>query len=271
MPKFSICSDPICFQVEPNSSKFIRLSGKRVNRLFVVGYAFCKNTKHHWNCRCDCGRNCIKSTASLRKGVVSCGCYFTEVVKKRNVTHGHAKTKEHKAYLDAKGRCTCPTNRSFLNYGGRGIEFRFSSFPDFLSAIGYAPSRLHSVDRIDVNGHYEKGNVRWATNTEQQRNKRNNRIVVFNGIEMCAAECEEVIGLKKGRIASRIHQGRPDAVLEKGNLRRKDSRVYDYMGEQKTIPELMHISKDKQDTVRARLLRGWSIHEALHGKRSGKS
>jgi hypothetical protein len=76
----------------------------------------------------------------------------------------------------AKQRCQNSQNVGFKNYGARGIEFKFDSVDDFaqhvLSQCGHRPTKQHSIDRVDNNGHYEPGNLRWATREEQQRNKR---------------------------------------------------------------------------------------------------
>jgi len=78
--------------------------------------------------------------------------------------------------LGAKQRCTNPNSAAFANYGGRGIEFKFSSPKAFaewaLLNIGPKPTPGHSLDRVDNNRHYEPGNLRWATRVEQARNKR---------------------------------------------------------------------------------------------------
>ena len=78
--------------------------------------------------------------------------------------------------VGAKSRCQNRNDSAYANYGGRGIEFRFSSVRGFaewvLDNLGSRPSPEHSLDRIDNNRHYEPGNLRWATRTEQARNKR---------------------------------------------------------------------------------------------------
>jgi hypothetical protein len=76
----------------------------------------------------------------------------------------------------AKQRCTNPNDQGFSNYGGRGIAFKFPSIRAFaewvLDNLGVRPECSYSIDRIDNNRHYEAGNLRWATRTEQARNKR---------------------------------------------------------------------------------------------------
>jgi hypothetical protein len=79
---------------------------------------------------------------------------------------------EYTAYIGAKTRCGNPKTKNWKHYGGRGIEFRFKSFQDFMFHLGKKPGPEYSLDRIDNDGHYEAGNCRWATWSEQAKNKR---------------------------------------------------------------------------------------------------
>src|ERR1700676_620581 len=88
--------------------------------------------------------------------------------KKYPVRH----SPEYRAYHDAKQRCTNPRSQKWKAYGGRGIEFRLTSFDVFLVAIGPRTSPHHSLDRIKTDGHYEIGNIRWATREEQFASRR---------------------------------------------------------------------------------------------------
>jgi hypothetical protein len=85
--------------------------------------------------------------------------------------HGMSRTPEYRAYRHAKERCTNSKNKSWPNYGGRGIKFLFTNFEQFIAELGPRPTGK-SLDRIENDGNYEPGNVRWATPTEQSINQR---------------------------------------------------------------------------------------------------
>ncbi len=113
------------------------------------------------------------------------------------VTHGAAlrvdgkRWPEYEAYIGAKGRCTNPKDKSYINYGGRGIEFRYVSFEQFIADVGRRPYPRYTLERKNNNGHYEVGNCKWATMKEQLKNRRKGlrrRIEHFTDAELLS-EC----------------------------------------------------------------------------------
>jgi len=87
-------------------------------------------------------------------------------------------SREYSSFDHAKSRCNNPRATSYADYGGRGIEFLFTSFAQFFTEIGFRPPGT-TLDRIDNDGNYEPGNVRWSTPSQQKRNQRlRNSLVV---------------------------------------------------------------------------------------------
>lgn len=130
-------------------------------------------------CECGCGNPAPIATRSVRrKGQIKgqplkfIYGHSAYVMGKANRTHGMSNSPEWCAYHDAKNRCTNPKNRNWKHYGARGIKFLFTSVQQFYAELGPRPSPEHSIDRINNNGNYAPGNVRWATPEEQQSNRR---------------------------------------------------------------------------------------------------
>ena len=86
---------------------------------------------------------------------------------------------EYQSYYQARNRATNKVDPNYPCYGGKGIEFHFDTFAAWWDELGKRPTPSHSVDRIDNEGHYEKGNVRWASKKEQAVNRHNVHAVML--------------------------------------------------------------------------------------------
>ena len=158
-------------------SNYKNLVGRRFGRLVVRAAAGTRRAHRIWLCACDCGQLKELSTTSLvSQGTRSCGCLRLERQKApRKGKHKLTRTAEYRAWQSIKTRCYNVNSRSFVNYGGRGIKMSSTwrkSFVQFLKDVGHRPSPTYSLDRIDNDGDYEAGNVRWATQKQQMANRR---------------------------------------------------------------------------------------------------
>lgn len=123
-----------------------------------------------WECSCACGNVVMVAGTSLRTGnTTQCA---TCARAKGNPKHGLSHHPIYVSYYEARTRCTNPKRPEWKNYGGRGIEFRFNSVQEFADHMLPLWFEGATLDRIDNDGHYELGNVQWATMLEQAQNRR---------------------------------------------------------------------------------------------------
>ena len=129
-------------------------------------------------CRCDCGEESIVFASNLRRGTTrSCGCLDKET--KPNLKHGMRRTQEYSTWTMVLQRCTNSRSKYYKDYGGRGItvcdlwrhgdgkKTGFECWLDYIREnLGSRPTPKHSLDRINNDGNYEPGNIRWATQKE---------------------------------------------------------------------------------------------------------
>jgi hypothetical protein len=168
--------------------KKIEMVEKKFNMLTVmldVGYS---HGQQSYLCVCDCGNKLVVTGQRLRNGESkSCGCLARKLTKIRNRKHGLAHTSIYRIWAKIKMRCTNTNDPSYKDYGGRGINMCdewFNSFEQFYKDMGDKPEGL-SLDRIDNNKGYFKENCRWATKSEQSKNRRNTIFLEYNNKIMC--------------------------------------------------------------------------------------
>lgn len=165
-----------CLVKDTRVSPINDLTGQRFGRLVVLrlGEGRTINGGVRWICLCDCGKEKQVNGASMVVGNTrSCGCLHADVAAKR-AKHGLSGSPIYRSWMAMKARCLDPNNARYVDYGGRGImvceEWR-EDFRLFYAYVGDRPAGT-SLDRINVNGNYEPGNVRWATDAEQRANMR---------------------------------------------------------------------------------------------------
>lgn len=175
--------------------------------------------------RCKCGKIQVVEVRFL----VTCrkckSCALT--------IHGQGvagkQTAEFRIWNGIIKRCTNPNDHEFDSYGGRGIticERWRQSFVAFFDDVGKRPSPEHSIDRFPNNdGNYEPGNVRWATRTQQVRNRSNTTLVCYRGVTKPLPQWADELQVGVEFLRARLRLGwTVDRAFEYPNLHRRRQR-----------------------------------------------
>ena len=191
--------------------------GERYGRLVVVEEAQSIRRKSdnrsitQWVCKCDCGNTVIVKTDCLGKRTNSCGCLSYENCSKLKKTHGMTKTRLFTIWMNMKHRCNDKNNKSYKNYGGRGIKIceewkdSFIIFKNWAYENGYDDSL--TIERIDVNGDYCPENCTWIPLNEQCKNKRTSRKYTFNGETHCMTDWSKIYNIDFSALRKRLNSG----------------------------------------------------------------
>jgi len=186
--------------------------GTKVNLLSIKSDLITKNKKFFYECLCDCGKVVlIQEQALITSRTKSCGC-LRKLCAERTKKHGatakdSSLRKEFKTWIKIKERCFCTTSKDFKSYGAKGITLEplfQNDFLAFLAHVGPAPSKDYSIDRIDNTKGYVIGNMRWATATQQARNRSTSLLITFNNEIKSLADWCELLNLPYDLTRSRI-------------------------------------------------------------------
>lgn len=126
--------------------------------------------------------------------------------------HGMWKSKEWNSWDHIKSRCLNENDPKYPDYGGRGITITErwlgeEGFINFFKDMGYAPSKKHTIDRIEVNGNYEKDNCRWALMDVQSNNTRRNVILDGFGKRQTLSQWMHEYNVKYSTLCGRLSRG----------------------------------------------------------------
>lgn len=156
----------------------IDLAGSVIGFWSVLSYA---GRGGMWHVKCRCGLVAVRSGFALRNSKTkSCGCekggLISNAITKNKDLGKVTDWPEYHAWAGMKDRCGNPNSIGFKYWGGRGIKVHpkwISSFRSFYNDVGPTPGKGYSLDRFpNKDGNYEPGNVRWATRSEQSKNRR---------------------------------------------------------------------------------------------------
>jgi hypothetical protein len=188
--------------------------GDVFDRLTVVQFLGSNGHKREVLCLCSCGLRKVVFDSDLRTGhVTSCGCFRRERTGNLQRKHGQGGTKRtslYRAWESMHRRCNDATR--YPSYGGRGIRVcdewkSFEAFRDHMDKV-VGPRPDHgSLDRIDNDGNYEPGNVRWADPKIQTRNRSSARFFTLDGVTRCLVEWAELADVSSSVILARIRHG----------------------------------------------------------------
>jgi len=179
-------------------------------------------------CKCDCGKETTVRIYDLKSGdVQSCKCWHADRMSETRTKHGHTRGGNHtvtyRTWVHMRDRCFDVEDKSYKNYGGRGISVcqRWSKFENFLEDMRPSPGKGFSLDRINNDGNYEPGNCRWATKKEQTLNKRNVTLITIGGVTDSVSSWAHKLRLEQVTISRWIRNGMsPEDAFEKAILRK---------------------------------------------------
>jgi hypothetical protein len=191
-------------------------AGQRLGSVVTVGLDTPAADGHaRWKCRCDCGVECtLQSNVLKRSKHASCGCKVSQLIADSSTKHGYHGTSTYSSWRAAIYRCHNGESKDFHKYGARGIQVcqRWrDSFEAFLADMGERPDGT-TIDRYpNKDGNYEPGNCRWATPSEQARNRHSSLSVQWKGESRHLGDVAAELGISYRAAHSRHQRGTLDA------------------------------------------------------------
>jgi hypothetical protein len=190
---------------------FKDLTGQKFNYLTVIEHAG-KNdiNKHLYLCKCDCGNTTITVGESIKSGnTKSCGCMRKQMIVDKNFKHGYAKQPMYNVWCTVKDRCLNPNNKSYANYGGRGICLSkdWDDYKNFHRDMSFTYKHGLTLERVDNEKGYSKDNCVWASRITQCNNTRRNHLIEYEGKILTVSQMSREYNMKPYIVQKRISSG----------------------------------------------------------------
>lgn len=247
----------------------IDLTGQTFGRLKVLSLHNERNRfgQAQWWVKCECGETekfLIIGNTMKSGNTTSCGCLRREKTGNRFRTHGLYGTPEYTTWIDITRRCYNKNFSQYADYGGRGIKMSNewkNDFTAFLRDMGKKPTPEHTIDRINNDGNYEKGNCKWATYEAQANNKRSNVLYNLDGEEYTIAELAKKFDFHPTTMRMRLLYLPVKAAIDKSV--KFETYVLTIAGKEKPMKDWLRVANITLQKYTERRSSGLSIEQAL--------
>jgi hypothetical protein len=195
-------------------AKMRDLTGQTFGKLTAIKPIGKSHAKFVWEFQCQCGNLYEAIGTSVTGGdVVSCGCH-------RARQGGETNTPTYHTWYNMLKRCNDPDNKDYPDYGGRGITVcpEWYDWKTFLKDMGHKPVG-YTIERRDNLKGYSPDNCSWETYEVQENNRRDNRLITFNGKTQTLSKWAKSLGLRVDTLHLRLKRGIPvEEALSRGRL-----------------------------------------------------
>lgn len=180
--------------------------GKRFGKIYTKEIIREKWKKPKYLCVCDCGKEKLIDSGSVKRGADSCGCFTSQKITNSNRVHGMSRTKIHSIWKAMKQRCLNPKNQRYKDYGGRGISIcdRWLDFQNFYEDVGDYPIGM-TLDRRNNDKGYSPENCRWITYRDNNNNTRRSVYVEYKGETKTLSQWCTLLGLNNNAMKTRLN------------------------------------------------------------------
>jgi hypothetical protein len=276
------------FGLVETSAKHIRV-GDIFGRLTVVAVGQIPGTYRYFGiCQCECGSalKAVRSDGLLSGAVIGCGC----IQRERTTTHHLTGSRHYTRWRHMMDRCYNPKCKAFPDYGARGIavDIAWHTIGGFVAGLPDGFFEGAEIDRINNDGDYEPGNVRWVTRKINTRNRRSASLLSFGGRTMSVTEWSEETGIHHATIWTRVfvqkwtvesalstpamsarermakaREAQWAGHIHKTRPKPRSVATYPFGGESKTLAEISLLTGIPSKLLRKRICeRGWTVEKA---------